>query len=788
MLRHTLLIIYRNFRRFKNTFFINLIGLSSGLACVLLIYLWVNDEQRIDHFNENDGRLFQVMQNFQKDGEIETMDATPYPLAKALVDELPEVEYAANAIPSYYNSSKGLIVSGNQRLKVKGQYVSKDYLKIFSYELINGEAENVLTAKEGLVISKDLAIKLFKSPDEAMGKQIEWQGIASNGIYFVSGVFESPPPSATVQFDVLFNFDVFLAAHEDLNNWGNSDPFTYVLLKPGTSAEVFNSKIKDFIKPRQRNSGASLFAQRYSDRYLNGRYENGVASGGRIEYVKLFSVIAFFILVIACINFMNLSTAKASRRIKEVGIKKAMGAARITLISQYIGESLLISFLSLAVGILIVDLLLPQFNLLTGKQLVLEFDLQLILVLMSIALITGIFSGSYPALYLSGFSPSAVLKGKLQTAFGELLARKGLVIFQFTVSIILIVCVWVVYEQMHFVRSKNLGYERDHVIYFDTEKVSDGFMSELKSIPGVLNAARFYHDLTGGHGGTGDIQWPGKNPDDKTDFSNLEVGHDFTETMNMKMAGGSSFSDKISWENQIIFNEAAIEAMGLKDPVGQTITIWGMKRQIVGVVKNFHFESLYEEVKPCFLFLIPMVPDTPSKIMVKIQRGSEQATLEQLDVFFRKHNPGIAFDYQFLDDDYERLYASEQRVGVLSRYFAVMAVLISCLGLFSLAAFTAERRLKEIGIRKVLGSSEMGIVYLLSGDFTKIVLAAILIALPVSYFITQQWLDSFAFKIPLQWWYFIGAGAIALVIAWLTVSSQAIRAARVNPTKCLKED
>ena len=788
MLHHSLLIIYRNFKRFKSTFFINLIGLSTGLACVLFIYLWVSDEQRIDHFNENDERLYQVMQNLHKDSGTETIDATPYLLAKALSDELPEVEYATNAIPSYYNSSKGVVLVGDQRIKVKGQYVSKDYLNVFSYKLIKGDPDKVLSTKEGLAISKDLALKLFKTPEEAIGKPIEWQGIAANGQYFVSGIFEPPPSNATIQFDVLFNIEVFLAAHEDLNHWGNSDPFTYVVLKPGTSADIFNQKIDGFIKSKQRDSGVTLFAQHYSDRYLHGQYENGVPAGGRIEYVRLFSVIAFFILIIACINFMNLSTAKATRRIKEVGIKKAMGAPRVTLILQYIGESVLISFISLAVSILLVDLLLPQFNLITGKQLLLNFDTNLVTVLVAIALITGIISGSYPALYLSGFNPSAVLKGKIQTALGEIIARKGLVIFQFSISIILIICVWVVYEQMHFIQSKNLGYERDHVIYFDTEKVSDGFMTELKAIPGVSNAARFYHDLTGGHGGTSDIQWPGKDPDNETDFNNLEVGHDLTETMGMQMAEGHSFSEKISWEDQIIFNEAAIEAMGLKDPVGQTITIWGMKRQIVGVVKNFHFESMYEKVKPCFLFLIPMVTDTPSKIMVKIEKGNEQATLESIGVFFRKHNAGLTFDYQFMDDEYERLYASEQRVGILSRYFAAMAILISCLGLFSLAAFTAERRLKEIGIRKVLGSTELGIVYLLSGDFTKIVIAAIVIAIPVSYIITQQWLDNFAFKIPLQWWYFIGAGVMALVIAWLTVGSQAIRAARVNPTRCLKED
>jgi putative ABC transport system permease protein len=789
MLKHNLLLIYRNFKRFKSTFFINLIGLSTGLACVLLIYLWINDELSIDRFNDKDARIFQVLQNVGKEEGVETIESTSGLLAKALADEMPEVEYAASVIPNYYNSSRGTLSIDDKRIKVIGQYASKDYFNIFSYKLIKGEPDQVLATKEGIVISKDLALKLFKSADEAMGKSLEWRGQSNNGSYFVSGIFESPPSNATIQFDFVLNFDVWVKDHEFILQWANSDPFTYVLLREGASAEQFNEKVKGFVQSRIKNGG-ELVAQKYSNRYLHGHYENGVPSGGRIEYVKLFSVIAFFILIIACINFMNLSTAKASRKVKEVGIKKAMGAARSSLITQYIGESILVSFLSLAVGILMVDLLLPQFNLITGKRLYFNFDVTSVSMLLAVTLITGIISGSYPALYLSGFSPSVVLKGKIRTAVSEVLARKGLVIFQFSISIILIICVWVVYEQIQFIQNKNLGYERDHVIYFDTEKVSDAFMNDLKAIPGIINAARFYHDLVGGHGGTGDIQWPGKNTDKETelDFSNLEVGYDFVETMGMKMAEGNSFSEKISWEDQIIFNEAAIKNMGLKDPVGQTITIWGMKRKIIGVVKNFNFESMYNEIGPCFLFLVPTVPDTPSKVMVRIKSGSEKETLALLDVFYRQHNPGLAFDYKFVDDDYQRLYASEQRVGILSRYFAVMAVLISCLGLFSLAAFTAERRIKEIGIRKVLGSSEFGIVYLLSGDFTKIVLIAVLISMPVSYFITHQWLDSFAFKIPLQWWYFIGSGIVALLIAWLTVGTQAIRAARVNPTKCLKED
>ncbi len=788
MLRHSLLLIYRNFKRFRSSFFINLIGLSTGLACVLFIYLWVRDEQQIDQFFKNDDRLFQIMQNFKHDKGVETISPTPGLLAKTLEDEFPEVAYSTASIPSFFNSSRGVLSFDDNRFQSKGHYVSKDFFHVFSHPLLRGKVDEVLNSKESIVISDVLAVKLFTTLDNAVGKTLQWHGSDFSGPCYITGVFQSPPSNATDQFDFLMSYELYTEQHPYINEWGNSDPDTYVLLKEGTSADQFNAKIKGLLKEKNKNATSTVFAQPYADRYLNGSYENGIPSGGRIEYVKLFSIIAIVILAIACVNFMNLSTAKASRRIKEVGIKKAMGAARYTLIFHYLGESMLMSFLSLAVGVLMVDLLLPFFNLITGKNLTLDWDLTLILSMAGIALFTGFVSGSYPSLYLSKFNPATVLKGKLQTGIGEIMARKGLVLFQFTISILLVVCVWVVYQQMRYIQSADLGYQRDHVVYFDTEKVSDGLMSELKNIPGVVNAARFYHDLMGGHGGTGDIQWEGKVPDDKTHFSNLEVGYDLVETMDMKMAEGKPFAEEYGSFHQIIFNEAAIKSMGLKDPVGKNIKIWGEEKRIVGVVKDFHFESLYEKVGPCFLFLIPMVPDTPSRIMVRIQGGTEEETLKQLEEFHHKHNPGLVFDYHFLDEDYQRLYASEQRVATLSQYFATMAILISCLGLFGLAAFTAERRLKEIGIRKVLGSSEWGIIYLLSSDFTKIVLIAAFIALPVSYLLVTRWLDGFAYKIPLHWWYFIGSGLIALFIAWITVSTQAFKAARVNPTNCLKEE
>ena len=783
MFRHNLLLIYRNFKRFRSTFFINLIGLSTGLACALLIYLWVNDELQIDKFHEKDSRLFMVMSNHKNVDNIVTFPNTPGLLAPALLQEIPGIDYAVSTSGWI---GKFTLSHDNSHVKAFGQFASKDYFNVFSYKLLQGD--KVLEDQNSIVISEGLAKKLFNTSENVVGKTIEWETQGVRKSVTVTGIFEDIPSNSSEQFEFLLSFELYEKELETYPFWSNNYAMTYLILKEGTNADALNSKISGFLKSKQEDSNITLFLIRYSDKYLHSNYENGVQSGGRIAYVKLFSIIAVFILFIACINFMNLSTAKAAGRIKEVGIKKAVGAHRRTLIFQYLGESMIMTFLSLLLAVLMVDVFLSQFNLITGKNLTLNFNLNLILMSLGIVLVTGIVSGSYPALYLSGFSPAMVLKGKLNSNLGDLWARKGLVVFQFTLSIILIVAVMVVYEQIEFVQNKNLGYTKDHIIYFEKEgRVTSGgetFVSAVKQIPGVVNAA--FTDYKIGNGGwTYGISWEG-NEDYNIQYHELSVGYDAIDILGIEMLEGRTFSrDFPSDSTGIIFNEAAIHAMELKDPIGKAVQHYAGQRKIVGVIKNFHFESLYNEVKPLFF---KFDPSNTSSVMIKLEAGKEKETIAKLQSFYKQYNSGFSFDYKFMDEDYQALYSSEQRVAILSKYFAALAILISCLGLFGLAAFTAERRMKEIGIRKVLGSSNVGIIYLLSGDFTKMVSTAICIALPISYFITRHWLDSFAFKIELKWWYFIGAGLTALVIAWLTVGSQAIKAARINPTKCLRNE
>jgi ABC-type antimicrobial peptide transport system permease subunit len=677
------------------------------------------------------------------------------------------------------------------RLKAGAQFISKDYFSIFNCQFLEGDKSRITTDKHSIAVSSELAMKMFHTT-HVIGKTIEWNLNEFDGPYLITGVFKKNPVNATERFDVLFNFDLFVEKRPGMLKWGNSDPRTYVLLRPGTNAEQFNAKIKNFVESKEKNSGKTLFIRRFSDQYLYAQYKDGVQAGGRIEYVRLFSIIAAFLLAIACINFMNLSTAKAASRIKEVGIKKVIGAGRGALILQYLGESVMMSFLSLILAILLLILLLPAFNSITGKELSFNCNTQLVFTIISITLVTGLIAGSYPALYISGFKPALVLKGKLKTSAGELWVRKGLVVFQFALSVTAIVAVITVYRQINYIQSKNLGYNRDNVIDFsiplamDSTSISNAvsFINEVRNIPGVVSAGSHFHNLMGDHGGISGFEWPGKDPSKDISFANLEMGDGFLQTVGIKIKEGRNFSDNANAQNEIIFNESAIKDMGLKDPIGKTIKFWGMKKQIVGVAKDFNFESLYETVKPCFFRMYPIGPN----VVARIKAGTEKQIIAQVQKSYAAFYKGLAFDYKFLDEEYQALYTSESRVAVLSKYFAGLAILISCLGLFGLAAFTAQRRQKEIGIRKVVGASVSSVVIMLSKDFLKLVVLAALIAFPFVWWVMNNWLNNFAYHIPISADIFLIAGLSIVFITLLTISFQSMKAAIANPVKSLRTE
>lgn len=790
MIKHTVLFSIRSFKRYKSSFFINLIGLSSGLACAFLIYLWISDELRVDQFHDNKSLLYQVLTNEPSPAGIATGEATPHLLADALAEEVPEIESSISFSPT----PNDLIFSiEDLKLKAQGHFAGADFFKMFSFPLLQGNKNDVLSDKNHIAISESLALKIFNTTEGLMGKTLNWkiQSFSSTGI--INGIFKDPTPQSTHQFDYIIHFEQF----EDLVKtfvggltWETSQPFTYVQIAAGTTAGQVNDKISDFIQQKTGKDRPDLFLRPFADKYLYGNYKNGVQAGGRIEYVRIFSIIAIFILVVACINFMNLSTARASRRLKEVGVKKAIGAQRHSLIFQFIGESMILSFLSMMVAIALILVALPYFNTITGKQLLLEWDTNLMFTALAITLITGLTSGSYPAFLLSGMRPVEILKGKLRNTKKASLARKGLVTFQFIVSVLLIVSVTVIYKQVDFIQSKNLGYNKTQLVSFPKEGKTaenlDLFLEQAAQLPGIRNISAISNNMTQSGNTIGAIDWEGKSPEIQVVFQFIALDFEMLETLETEIFLGRSFSKAYgSDDSKVIINEAAMKTMDMADPIGKTVSLAGQDRQIVGVTRDFHFESLHTKVQPAVMIILPQWTNV---LMARLEGDDTHEALNRLSSFYEDFNEGLPLELSFVDDQYQSLYQAELQISTLSRYFAGFAILISCLGLLGLVAFTAERRKKEIGIRKILGSKAGSIALMLSKEFTLTVLTALIIALPISYWVTSDWLSGFEYRIRLEWWFFIVSGFITIAITWLTVGVQTIRASLSNPVASLRSD
>jgi len=792
MFKNHLKIAWRNLLKDRQFTVLNILGLSAGLACTLLIFLWVKDEYSFDRFDARvgpsgqRGQIYQLMEYRKAAGNMSLTDESSGLLSETLIGQIPAIEYAAPVAPPDWWQPFTL-TTGDKNLKAIGQYAGKDYFNIFPFPLLEGKPGQVLADKNSIVLSEKLAKSLFGSTRNIIGKKVRFQ---QQKDFFVSGVFDLPAYSSQ-QFDFVLSFEYLKDVQSWVKTWENTGPHNFVLLRPGTDIGVFNREIAGTITKGSGDTSRSAYATLFADNYLDNTFIHGAKVGSKIDNVQLFSLIAIFILAIACINFMNLSTAKATRRLKEVGIKKVMGAGRQQLIVQFLIESLLLTVFSVILALLLAWLLLPQFNQLTAKQMTLSFDPGLLLGLLGITLFTGLLAGSYPAFYLSGFNPITVLKGKLTTSFAGAAARKGLVVFQFTLSVILIVSVLVVYKQVQFIQSIDPGYQKDNVIRFGSEgKILDNeaaFAAQLKKIPGVVDASYTSNSMVGRNYGTTALDWVGKDPRETVYFEGFASGYDFIETMGMHMAAGRSFSRAFGADtSKIILNEAAVRAMNLKDPVGQNIKLYGQSCQIIGIVKDFHFESLHEPVKPSFMILNSS--NSWFKMMVRIKAGQEAATIGRIQQYYESYNPGFPFSFSFLDEAYQKQYSTELRAGILSRYFAGLAILISCLGLFGLATFTAQRRQKEIGIRKVVGASVNGIVAMFSADFLKLVFIALLIAFPLSWWAMTQWLQGFAYRITIGADVFVVAAVSVLCITFATVGYQAIKAALANPVRSLRSE
>jgi putative ABC transport system permease protein len=786
MFKTNLKIAWRNLIKDKQFTFLNVLGLSAGLACALLIFLWVNDELSYDKFFANDDRIYKLFEQRSNDnGNVAYSEESSGKLSDAVKLSTPEVEYAAAVAPPGWFPQNTL--SANDRnIKANGQYAEKDYFNIFSFPLLDGNRNNVLANNNSIVLSDELATKLFGTTDNLIGKAVSFD---HDTTFFVSGVFKKIPANSSQQFDFVLSFDYFRIIKPWVTEWYSTGPLNYVLLKPHVDANAFKRNVANVINKNTKDTGRNVFPMKFSDVYMHNNYNGNVQSGGRIEYVKLFSLLALFVLIIACINFMNLSTAKAARRFKEVGIKKVVGAGRRQLIFQFLTESLLLTIMAMAFAIVIAVLLLPAFNQITGKNISLHFSPQMIVGIICIAIITGFVAGSYPALYISKFNPLSILKGKLNTSVAELLSRKGLVVFQFTLSTVLIIAVFIIYQQIQFIQTADPGYNKNNLLRIAAEgnlsAKQDGFIAELKKIPGVKNASATDHRMVGHNFASDGLHWAGEDPNEDISFEIFGGAYDFIETMGMHIKEGRSFSKNYGSDSSaLIINEAAVKAMHVKNPVGKTVRFFGKNMQIIGVVKDFHFESMHEAIKPSVLSIVPH----GGTIIASINNDHQQATINAIQQLYKSFNPGFPFTFNFLDEAYQQQYESETKVSALSKYFAGLAIIISCLGLFGLAAFTAQKRRKEIGIRKVVGASVSNITTMLSKDFLKLIAISLLIAFPVSWWLMNNWLQSFVYRINISPAVFVIAALTVLIITICTVSFQSIKAAIANPVKSLRSE
>ena len=783
---------WRSLRRYKAFSAINILGLALGMTCSLLILLWVNDERSVDAFHTHGKDLYQVYERDYTDGKVGAGYATQGLLANELKRVVPEIKYSSSLDDAAAPGASNTITVGAKINKMKGGYAGADFFNMFSYPLTEGTPATALNAPGVIAISRKMATMFFGSPQQAIGKTILFDNALS---LKVSAVFEDLPSNSSLHAEFLRSWDDYIKENNWVNNWGNESPDTYVQLQNGADPVKVEAKIKDFIyryMPKNPASRTELALQSYPEKYLHSSFKNGYIDGGRIEYVRIFTIIAVFILLIACINFMNLATAQAARRAKEIGVRKVIGAARFSLIGQFIGEALLLTFLSLLVALVLSAVLLPAFNGLTGKQLSIPVTNPVFwLALTGLLLVTGFVAGSYPAFFLSSLDPIKVLKGSLKFSWREILARRGLVVFQFSLTILLIVGMIVIYRQLNYIQTKNIGYDRENLVYVPIEgELADKytlFKEEARKIPGILAMSKMRNSPTIIVHHAGGIGWPGKDPNLEVHFADEVVGYDFVRTLGLRLKTGRDFSTDYPTDSVgFLLNETAVNKMGLKDPAGQIITWRNHSGKIIGVLKDFHFSSLHNTIDPLIVRLDEHW--TWGNILVRVQGGKTKEALAALEKLAKTINPNFPFTYTFSDQEFAKLYRSEQLVSKLSDYFAFLGIFISCLGLFGLATFATAQRRKEIGVRKVLGASVTSISFLLANDFLKVVALAMLVAFPAAWLIMNKWLQNFVYKIDIEWWMFALAGFVTLGIAMLTVSYQSIRSALANPIKSLRTE
>ena len=783
MLKNYALITLRNIRKHSVYSTINIVGLSLGMAVCLLIFLWVQNELGYDRFHSNKDDIAQVYSELQySSGSNQIVTGSYYPLAKILKAECPEVREAVR-----YESASGLLISRGktQFRNDTAALVDPAFFDIFSFPFIKGNPETALKENNAVVLTESMAKKYFGDEDP-IGKILT---VDSRLDLQVTGIIQDVPVQSSLQFDCIVPFVLaFAPNYQEPEHWGGNPFQTFILLHRDAKHPVVEQKItaivEKYMNPESFKASFHLFPLKRMHLY-------SPQGGGLIQSILVFSGIALFVLLIACINFTNLSTAKATTRAKEVGMRKVVGARKSDLVGQFIGESLLISLFTLAIAIALLAIFVPAFNHLVGKQLSLSYLRKptVLLGFLGIAVITGLLAGMYPALYLSSFQPGRILRGLGRTNLRSSL-RKILVVCQFSLSIALMICTLVVFKQLGFMMHTDLGFERESLLVLQmSDRVQEQYRaikSDLVQSPKILGVTKSMQGPWNIGSTVSAVEWDGKPPAESVNMFWDYVDYDYFDALALKITEGRAFSQEFATDQEeaYIVNQEAVKLMGMDSPVGKRLSVFRKQGKIIGVVKNFHFQPLYHEIKP-FVFMLR--PDSGSVAFVRIHPENVSGTLDHIRNTVSKHAPGSPTDPVFFNDILmNHIYTSEQQTGLIAGYFASLAILISCLGLFGLAAFMAERRTKEIGIRKVVGASAREVVFMLSRDFSKWVLLSNVFAWPVAYFAMRKVLERYAFRVEIGLELFILPGLAAFIIALLTVSYQTLKAARSNPADSLR--
>jgi putative ABC transport system permease protein len=784
MLPNYLKIAFRTLWKNKGYTALNVAGLALGMACSFLAALWAYDELTYDQFHENYGSIYQVNRNSERDGQIFVSQNTPYPLATSLKETYPDIAYACRVD----RDEARLLTAGEKKVYRQSYYADPDFLAMFSFPLAEGSGATALADPRSIVLSKQTAEALF-GQEEAVGRIIRF----NNAIDVkVMGVLAAIPANSTFQFDCLLPYslkavmDPWYLTLEDV--WGNNVVRTFIQLKPNVTAAQTTDKIEHFLTSHDETVKQTLMLHAMPDWRLRNTFENGKIAGGLIEYVRIFMWVAGFVLLIACINFMNLATARSEKRAREVGIRKAIGSSRNRLVWYFLGESNLLAFFAFGLAVLLVQLLLPWFNILTDKHIQLPVAHPVYwLIGLGVALVTGMAAGLYPAFYLSSFQPVRVLKGSVNLGKNAGIPRKLLVGFQFTISILLIISVVVISQQLEYTKDRSVGYNRNNLIRTDftdelkqneeilrNELLSAGYVEAVSATQAPMTEIRNTNGV--GYGG-----------DKGIGLVTVCSDYDYLKTFGIRLLAGRGFSREFATDSSAaLLNASAVKEMNLKNPIGEEIEYWGKTYHVVGVIEDVLMDSPYENVRPTGVFF---KEDSRNILNLRFREGvNRREALASTQAIFEDIAPAYPFAYQFVDEEYNKKFAAEERIGHLINAFALLTIFISCLGLFGLAAYTAERRTKEIGVRKVLGADLSAIVIMLSKEYVYLIGIACVLASPIAWYFLHDWLQNYTYRIAIPWWVFVVSGVLALVVALLTVSFQSVKAALMNPVESLRSE